>query len=832
MTASDSRTVRIFVSSTFRDFHEERKLLAEQVFQLLRGRLKDRFVELVDVDLRWGITEAEAERGEVLPICLAEIDRSRPYFVALLGERYGWVPPPQKYGAELLERQPWLEEHRGGKSITELEILHGILNKPEMSDRAFFYFRAPDYARKKGGNYLPDTPENAKRQGELKERIRKSGLPVFEYSKPEVFAKRLQENLWRILDKTFPEDEVPDEFERENLRHKAYALPRLRLYLGGKRYIEALGDVLAKGTQRVLIEGASGSGKSALIANWLDRHQKDHPNDLVHTHYLAASADAADPVLLVRRLIEAVKRMTGSEEEIPGEPQKLLESLSVWLAYASAYAGKESKRLLVVIDGLNALSDLRDLRWLPSYLPEHVHLIVSCLPGEVLEALRGKGDWKQIAVKPLTANERKNLLVKYLARYDKTLPPDLVDLALSHPLSSNPLFMRTIAEEMRLFGVHEELKERLDHYLGSKSIDDLFELVLARVEENLGKKIVRRAMESIWGSRSGLTEEEILGLAGLKPATWAPIRYALDEALVESGGRLNFAHDYMRIAISDRYLAGNNELVDDNQSAEALKRCRAVHARLAAWFETRPVDARAAEEVPWQWRKAKDWERLKASLTQKDMFEAVYESRSNEELLSYWLDLEKNAGADLERDYERAWKQWRLDEESKETGDLASALEGFLAFAGRYGDFSERLARLSLAIDENILGPEHPSTGTSLNNLGVMLRDLGRLDQSESLLQRALEIIEKIHGTNSIESAPMLSALAQLCFMRGDYERAEGMFLNVLDIRKRQLPPDDEGIRLVQTRLADLYERTGRSAEAARLRQRKDTRKADKMDDR
>ena len=340
MTASDSRTVRIFVSSTFRDFHEERKLLAEQVFQLLRGRLKDRFVELVDVDLRWGITEAEAERGEVLPICLAEIDRSRPYFVALLGERYGWVPPPQKYGAELLERQPWLEEHRGGKSITELEILHGILNKPEMSDRAFFYFRAPDYARKKGGNYLPDTPENAKRQGELKERIRKSGLPVFEYSKPEVFAKRLQENLWRILDKTFPEDEVPDEFERENLRHKAYALPRLRLYLGGKRYIEALGDVLAKGTQRVLIEGASGSGKSALIANWLDRHQKDHPNDLVHPHYLAASADAADPVLLVRRLIEAVKRMTGSEEEIPGEPQKLLESLSVWLAYASAYAGK------------------------------------------------------------------------------------------------------------------------------------------------------------------------------------------------------------------------------------------------------------------------------------------------------------------------------------------------------------------------------------------------------------------------------------------------------------------------------------------------------------
>jgi hypothetical protein len=43
------------------------------------------------VDLRWGITEAQANEGQVLPLCLAEIERSRPYFIGLLGERYGWV---------------------------------------------------------------------------------------------------------------------------------------------------------------------------------------------------------------------------------------------------------------------------------------------------------------------------------------------------------------------------------------------------------------------------------------------------------------------------------------------------------------------------------------------------------------------------------------------------------------------------------------------------------------------------------------------------------------------------------------------------------------------
>ena len=50
-----------------------------QVFPALCARLKDRFVELVHVDLRCGVTVEQAERGEVLPICLAEIDRARPY---------------------------------------------------------------------------------------------------------------------------------------------------------------------------------------------------------------------------------------------------------------------------------------------------------------------------------------------------------------------------------------------------------------------------------------------------------------------------------------------------------------------------------------------------------------------------------------------------------------------------------------------------------------------------------------------------------------------------------------------------------------------------------
>ena len=288
---ANTRTVRLFLSSTFRDFGEERDLLVKRVFPALRARLKDRFVELVDVDLRWGITAEEAERSEVLPICLAEIDRARPYFIGMLGERYGWIPPPDGYAADLLERQPWLKKHQGGKSVTELEILHGVLNNRRMQGRAFFYFRSPVYARAKGRDYLP-SPEDRSRQTELKRRICERGLPVTSYSNPEALAKRIERDLWKLLDAEFPAASVPDAFERERLRHEAYAAPRRRLYLGGERYQAALAKLLDAEEPRIVVEGASGGGKSALLANFFEAYRRRRPRHLVHEHYLGASADA------------------------------------------------------------------------------------------------------------------------------------------------------------------------------------------------------------------------------------------------------------------------------------------------------------------------------------------------------------------------------------------------------------------------------------------------------------------------------------------------------------------------------------------------------------
>ena len=100
---NNDRQIRVFISSTLRDMQRERELLVKEVFPELRRLCDERFVSFTEVDLRWGITKEQQAEGKVLPICLEEIQTCRPYFIGLLGERYGWIPhtvPPEVLAAE------------------------------------------------------------------------------------------------------------------------------------------------------------------------------------------------------------------------------------------------------------------------------------------------------------------------------------------------------------------------------------------------------------------------------------------------------------------------------------------------------------------------------------------------------------------------------------------------------------------------------------------------------------------------------------------------------------------------------------------------------------
>src|SRR4030042_1525486 len=97
--AVTSRTFRIFISSTFGDLQEERNSLQKNVFPRLRDLCRQHGCRFQAIDLRWGVREEAGLDQQTMKICLGEIERCRkisprPNFVVLLGDRYGWRPPP------------------------------------------------------------------------------------------------------------------------------------------------------------------------------------------------------------------------------------------------------------------------------------------------------------------------------------------------------------------------------------------------------------------------------------------------------------------------------------------------------------------------------------------------------------------------------------------------------------------------------------------------------------------------------------------------------------------------------------------------------------------
>ena len=140
-------TVKMFISSTFNDMHGERDVITRNIFPALNQRLLDsgRRVRAVPFDLRWGLTaEDTSDNGlGALEHCLIGTDACRPFFVLLLGERYGWRPPG--YRVRDLPKWDWVRAFEPGHSITAMEIFHGFMRKTFTPMHAFMYERDPSF---------------------------------------------------------------------------------------------------------------------------------------------------------------------------------------------------------------------------------------------------------------------------------------------------------------------------------------------------------------------------------------------------------------------------------------------------------------------------------------------------------------------------------------------------------------------------------------------------------------------------------------------------------------------------------------------------------------
>ena len=193
-------TVRVFISSTFRDMHAERDHLVTVIFPELRERCERLGLEFFDVDLRWGVPDKNlnGETANSWEYCRQWIDRVEPFFVCILGQRYGWVPEPE----ELKSAEDRQRQQREQRSITDMEVRHAVLNTG-LKRRSYFYLRAAE-APDDAGEYV-DPPDLLDKLKQLKDEVRLCGRPVHDYpckwtgtgfTNMEEFGRLVLEDLW------------------------------------------------------------------------------------------------------------------------------------------------------------------------------------------------------------------------------------------------------------------------------------------------------------------------------------------------------------------------------------------------------------------------------------------------------------------------------------------------------------------------------------------------------------------------------------------------------------------------------------------------------------
>lgn len=351
------KTIRIFISSTFRDMHAERNHLVRFVFPELKERCRKQHIHLIDVDLRWGVSEADAQDGKALDICLDEVDSCRPYFLGLLGHCYGWVPRGQEHSitaqeiyhgvlhndlpSHVVDLRRIVEGKLEGKSLSteqikclvgcyqwdaekgkhllsdnvsedEIKVIRSVFRNYSayQRDRSFFFFRSKALTKKLARYNIEDFFESEEMGKEklvaLKQEITDSGLPCFEYDNIEAFGNNVRNILWKRIEAELGEIvEIEKDWLKEEAEfHELFVTDRTRRFVGRRNLLDSMRAFCENdGDSTVMvITGEPGCGKSALMGRFTEDIVHNHPDWLIVPHFVGASPTSTNLRQTLRHL--------------------------------------------------------------------------------------------------------------------------------------------------------------------------------------------------------------------------------------------------------------------------------------------------------------------------------------------------------------------------------------------------------------------------------------------------------------------------------------------------------------------------------------------------
>lgn len=756
-SSNPNRDIRIFLSSTFADLQSERDYLIKKVFPRLQIEAEKRNVSITPLDLRWGVTEEESKNGKVLQVCLQEIENSHPFFIGIVGNRYGWCPTEEELTKNeiLCERWgDWLREDISKRlSVTEIEMQYGVLRSNANLD-AFFYI-------KESGD---DDTADIDKLIHLRNTIRNNGkYSVKGFDTPETLGMHIEQAFMELLDRRFPIAEYT-EFDRVKYANEAFLNSLVKAYIERPENMKAIDDFLANDEQQYLvISGENGTGKSSLIANWIRNHSNDDYNILYH--FIGNGAYVSDIYHIIDFIYEGVCRLYHLPTNLDEDREKgTKHSLDNILNHVS-----EEKPLLIILDGINQILDADDaklLNWLP-YPHKGVKLLFSTVQGDETYVSLSYRNYPIFLPSVPDSQDRICFIRNYLSKYGRHLTDCQVETIAYDPQNENMLVLRTMLDELLSFGVHEKLDERINYYLHSNSIDDFYQRVLERYEMDYPENFIKNALALIAFSRSGLQESEIIEMASATPLLWSQFYCAFHRNLIVCGGLVTFSHGYIADAVKRRY-------------ADMEDYCRRRIIRYFGGDKT----SRSKYEVPYQIHKLKLYDLLYSLLLIPDVFQ-YHVLTDRRELATYWRALVQEnpqkyrLSVYLDNSY--GYDLYKFFSTAEELSRYYYCIGYFVCeFFTDYELVFECYKRsLSLIPEESI------ETATVYNNIGYIYGQLGQYKNSLAVHQTALDIRLRLLGKYNLPVAQSYGGMGFIYDKLGDYSKALDCFQDSLDIHRR-----------------------------------------------
>jgi len=701
-----------------------------------------------------------------------------------------------------------------------MEITHGALNT-NSNHSAFIYEQT--------SNRHLITEHDKEPFDVFKAKLR-SALPYKEFATPEELGEQVYADLVTILDRDWPLKKELSAVESERLAHDAFALNRTQAYIANPDYYRRFEEFVGSDGTPIVLWGKSGLGKSALMAYLTSEYTTLHPEAFVMRHFVGATASASSAIDIMRHAMLEIKARYDLPDDLPSDDEKFSEEFPAWLAKV-----RSSDKFIVAIDAVNQLTGIgNELHWLPEFIPSNVRLIISTTPELPLEQLR-KRNWAELEIRSLGPTERVRISEEFLERYHKHLSPQQLDVIERSLKLESPLFLRTVLEELRVFGVHRELDEHLANYLACEDENELFQIVLSRMESDYGAAIVRDVMSAIWASRYGLTETELLEITNLTRYALSEFLIALEFHLIQRSGLYSFFHNYLREAVEFRYLYNEDEK-------------KQAHIKFAEYFSTREYSLRRRDEEPWQWQQADEKSKLEQCLMDPQMVAMFESDRDVYEAFSYWKSLpeisfdevyiERLKGTEIGKEkkfsvykniislfitagkylesgkfldnllphfeqigiskaqlleiheqraaidyhlghYELAIKQVENLLEDKSNSSIATDLELKLLdlisssyyYVGKFSSAIE-FATEALRISRTSFGEQSYQTAMKYKNLGAFYMADGKLEMSEQACTQAWMLYSKLFGENHPESALCRMNLASCYTLQNELAKA------------------------------------------------------------